>query len=185
MCQLDVYRAMVQNAADNLEESVSEFDAERFGERPVPGANSASFIYFHVLRHWDRDINAHILGQARDEDAWHRHGFSELTGYEPIGKGYSGTGAGFGYSEAEVDETPTDKDALVRYHKLLAKESVILLDSLDDSTLNEPRTSSDGRIVTPANRFQHMVAHTYLHIGDIEYVKGLLGLSASDLPSIP
>lgn len=182
MSELQGYRTMIQYAANDLEEAVSTVGDEQFGKRSTPGANPVNFVYFHVLRHWDRDINVRIQGQDPSQDAWHRGGFSELTGYNPDGKGDIGTG--YGYSQAEVDEVTTDKAALLRYHQMLRQETDALLDSLDEESLRIERPSPSGSTLTTAGRLQHLIAHTYLHIGDIEYIKGLVGAPPSDLPNI-
>jgi hypothetical protein len=186
MSELQSYRTMIGYASADLEEAVSLIPAEVFGKRPAPGANPASFVYFHVLRHWDRDINVRILGQMPDADAWHREGFTGLTGYDPKGKGAStlGMGTGYGYSDSEVDEVPANKDAFMRYQRVLKAETDRLLDSLDDQSVRGERILPSGAKITTAGRFQHLIAHTYLHIGDIEYIKGLVGAPSCDVPNI-
>lgn len=184
MPDVETYRSMVLAAVQDLETCVGSIPEDVFGKRPAENANPASFIYFHVLRHWDRDINIGCRGQRPDNDAWHWGEFSELTGYNPDGKGYNGIGTGYGYSKAEADEVPADKDTFLRYHAMLRDETDALFDSLDMSELDADRTRHDGVTVTPSGRFQHLFAHTYLHIGDIEYVKGLVGAPAADLPTV-
>lgn len=175
---------MIQYATSDLEEAVLVVTAEQFGKRPAPGANPVNFIYFHVLRHWDRDINVRIQGHDPNQDAWHRGGFSELSGYNPDGKGHENLGTGYGYSQAEVDEVTTDKAALSRYQQMLAVETDALLKTMDDDRLRVERTSPSGSTKTAAGWLQHLIAHTYVHVGDIEYIKGLIGAPPCDVPNI-
>lgn len=184
MSELESYRTMIQFANNDLREAVSTVNDARFGERPIPDANPVNFVYFHVLRHWDRDINVRIQGQDPGKDAWHRGGFTEITGYNPDGKGDPGIGTGYGYSQTEVDEVTTDKAALLRYQRTLWEETDALLTSLDEESLRVERTSPSGSTLTTAGRFQHLIAHTYLHVGDIEYIKGLVGAPGCDVPNI-
>ena len=142
-----------------------------------------NFIYFHVLRHWDRDISVYCRQQSAAEDAWHRHGLSEALGYDPLGKGTLGIGTGFGYSDADVDELPLDTEGLGRYHQILVEETDELLAALDDQKLVE-QMQLDDRTFTPGQRLRHLIAHNYLHVGDIEYAKGLLGAPAGDFPTL-
>lgn len=184
MSELQSYRTMIQFATNDLAEAISTVSDGQFGTRPNPDANPVNFVYFHVLRHWDRDIDVRIQGQDPGQDAWHRGGFSELSGYNPDGKGELGIGTGYGYSQAEVDEVTTDKAALTRYHQMLRGETDTLLGSLDEKSLSVERTSPSGSTLTTAGRFQHLIAHTYVHVGDIEYIKGLVGAPACDVPNI-
>ena len=184
MSELQSYRTMIQFATNDLEEAISTVGNGQFGTRPNPNANPVNFVYFHVLRHWDRDINVRIQGQDPSQDAWHRGGFSELTGYNPDGKGDPNLGTGYGYSQAEVNEVTADKSALTRYQQMLREETDALLTSQDEESLRVERASPSGGTLTTAGRLQHLIAHTYVHVGDIEYIKGLVGAPACDVPNI-
>ncbi|MEZ4521447.1 MAG: DinB family protein [Thermomicrobiales bacterium] len=183
MTEIGAYRRMIHGASNNLRDAVASVSDEDFGKRPVEGANPVNFIYFHVLRHWDRDINIYIQQQDPAADAWHRHGMSEALDYEPVGKGSEGIGTGYGYSDAEVDGLPTDPKDLRRYQDILERETEDLLDRLDPETLDDPM-ELEGRAYSIGQRLRHLVAHTYLHLGDIEYAKGLLGAPAGDFPTL-
>lgn len=184
MSEIQAYRTMIEYAHTDLRTVISLMDDEAFTRRPTPDANPVNFIYFHVLRHWDRDINIRILAMDPEEDAWHRGGFSERTGYHPLGKGTSGIGTGYGYTAGEVDEVTGDRGALMAYQEMLMAETTVLLDSLDEASLTTPRPSPSGSVLTTAGRLQHLIAHTYVHVGDIEYAKGLLGSQPADVPNI-
>jgi hypothetical protein len=184
MSELQAYRTMIDAASSELKKVIEVVPEQMFGARPEPDANPASFVYFHVLRHWDRDINMHVRGQEATTDAWHRHGLTDTTGYSPDGKGYNGMGTGYGYSAADVDEVPPNKDALMQYHRILKEETDQVLDTLDDDSIHVERVLAAGATITPAARFRHLIAHTFVHIGDIEYIKGLVGAPASDVPNV-
>jgi hypothetical protein len=181
--ELEAYRTMIEAASRDLRSTVEGINPEMFGRRPVEGANPVSFIYFHVLRHWDRDINVYGKLEPPEQDAWHRHGLSEALDYEPLGLGTDGIGTGYGYSAEEVDALPLDADGLGRYHEILVAETREFLAGLDASTLDDPQELG-GRSFTTGQRLRHLVAHTYLHLGDIEYAKGLLGAPAGDFPTL-
>ncbi len=173
MSEINAYRTMINTVSPNLRETVSNLDNARFSQRPVPGANPVSFVYFHLLRHWDWDINMCIRGQGLSGDLWHRGGFSERSGYTPDGNGPFGTG--YGYSDAEVDGMTASKDALIAYHDALVEETFALLDSLTDDDLRAESASPVGTMASNAERIQHMIFHTSLHLGDIKFIEGLLG----------
>jgi hypothetical protein len=175
---------MIDAASNDLESVIESIPEQVFGTRPAPGANPVSFVYFHVLRHWDRDINMHVRGLDANADAWHRENFSDLMGYSPEGKGTNGMGTGYGYSAEDVDEIPPNKTVLMQYHRVLKADTDNALDALSDDSVGGKRVLPSGATITIAGRLRHLIAHTFVHIGDIEYIKGLIGAPASDVPNV-
>lgn len=182
MDQKETLRALVREATGDLRETVEDIPQEQFEQRPGPGLNPAGFIYFHVLRCWDLDVNVLCQGQARDADAWHRGGFSDELSYEPLGNGMGGSGVGFGYTDGEVDATPKDLDALMRYHQLLEDETYAYFDTVSIDELNREHTSENSREnpYKPERWLRHMISHTNMHIGDIQYVTGMVERATED-----
>lgn len=174
MSEKQVLRLLIDEAAKDLWETVEGVPQEVFEQRPAPGLNPAGFIYFHVLRHWDRDVTVRCLGREPEDDIWHREGFSIEVDYEPLGNGSAGIGTGFGYSDAEVDATPMDLVALMRYQHILQTETARYLDEVDEATLYEERTSphSIENPYKPERWLRHLISHTNMHIGDIQYALG-------------
>jgi hypothetical protein len=177
MNEIEIYRTMIGQADSLLTNTVEGIDEANFGTRPGAHMNPASFIYFHVLRHWDRDVNVLSRSQAPDSDLWHRAGIGDSLGYHPLGTGLRGLGTGIGYSDAEVDAVPADRAGLARYQQLLREETLAYLDELDESEIHDEMTSEylPGVTYDVAARLQHLVVHTAHHTGDISYVKGALG----------
>lgn len=184
MSELQSYRSMIEFSHNDLWASISTVDDAAFTRRPTPTGNPISFIYFHVLRHWDRDLNVRILGSESEQDAWHRGDFAAKSGYDPMGKGFNGMGTGYGYTAEDVDGVTASRAALMEYQQMLMKETLALVDSLDDAGLPVERPSPSGAVLTTAGRLQHLITHTYIHVGDIEYIKGLLGVPNVDVPNI-
>jgi hypothetical protein len=184
MSELQAYRTMIDAASSDLRNVIESIPEQVFGTRPASDANPANFVFFHVLRHWDRDINMHIRGQDATADAWHRHDLTDITGYNPEGKGFNGMGTGYGYTSTEVDEVPANKGALMQYHRILKAETDQVLDSLDGENIHTERVLPSGATITAASRLRHLIAHTFVHVGDIEYIKGLVGAPASDVPNV-
>lgn len=175
MDQMETLRLLIREASQDLRDTVAGYPQEMFERRPGPGLNPAGFIYFHVLRAWDLDVNVLCRNQNRDGDAWHRGGFSEKFAYEPLGHGAGGSGIGFGYSDAEVDATPKDLATLLSYHQMLEDETYDYLEAVSHNELNAERTSENSREnpYRPERWLRHMISHTNMHIGDIQYVRGM------------
>lgn len=175
MDQKETLRLLIREATQDLRDTVADYPQEIFEQRPGPGLNPAGFIYFHVLRCWDEDLNVLCRGQERDADAWHRSGLSEAFDYEPIGRGYAGEGIGFGYTDEEVDEAPKHLETLSRYHQMLEDETYAYLDAVHSDELNAERTNENSREnpYRPERWLRHMISHTNIHIGDIQYIRGM------------
>lgn len=184
MDEVEIYRRMMERASSDLRTAVAGVTGDAYGARPTDDANSVNFIYFHVLRHWDYDINYICRRQEADADAWHRHEIGGLMGYHPLGLGKRGLGTGYGYTSEEVAGVPVNKDALNRYHDVMELEMAEFLEDIDPVTLDAPMTEPDGRQSTLGLRIRHLIAHTFFHVGDIEYVKGLVGAPPADLPTM-
>lgn len=176
-----IYLQQIESMSDFLDKLLADVDDEQFSHRPGPERNPIGFFYFHLLRVWDLDLNILCRGQAPHADAWHRGGYSEALGYVPDGKGGSGSGLGFGYTDQEVDEVPYRKDVLQRYHQQLVEETRAWLSSATDADLERPITLRD-QPTTPGARLQHTAAHSWNHIGEIRLTKTLLGMSDPTTP---
>lgn len=185
MSEIDVLRQLIDEADKDLWQTVEGAPQEVFERRPAPGLNPPGFIYFHLLRHWDRDVAVRCLGREPEQDIWHQGGFSSELDYEPLGKGSTSIGTGFGYSEAEVDATPKDLQVLMRYHRMLQDETTVYLDGADDETLHEERTSphSIENPYTPERWLRHLISHTNMHIGDIQYALGAVTTLSGEPPA--
>jgi hypothetical protein len=177
-----IYLQQIETMSDFLDTLLAEVDDERFGLRPAPERNPIGFIYFHLLRVWDLDLNVLCQGQPAAEDAWHRGEYSEAMGYSPDGKGGRGAGLGFGYSDQEVDEVPYRKDVLRRYHHQLLDETRAYLSAASDDELRREIMLRDQSTTTGA-RMQHTAAHSWNHIGEIRLTKTMLGFQDPTTPS--
>jgi hypothetical protein len=182
VAQRDLYLEQVDAMSDFLATAVAEVDAEKLALRPGEYLNPVGFIYFHILRIWDLDLNILIQGGSPSTDAWHRGGFSELLGYTPDGKGGNGMGLGFGYTDAEVDEVPYQLAPLQQYHQQMIDETRAYLNDASDDELNRPIKFRD-QDVTPGLRVQHIIAHSWNHIGELRMTKSMLGYPDPTTPA--
>ena len=178
------YREMIQSTSDAIASRVEEVAADKLHARPGDGLNPVGWNYWHALRVWDLDINWMINGQDPAEDAWHRGDFTTKSGYNPDGIGMRGTGIGLGYSDAEVDALSViDLSVLKDYHAMLLAETMSYLDGADDADIRRTIPGLGGREDTSvAARLQHIVTHTWGHIGELSYAKGMLGMTDGTYP---
>ncbi|HUG16144.1 MAG TPA: DinB family protein [Thermomicrobiales bacterium] len=177
-----IYQQQIDAMSTMLDNVLSEIDDDTLARRPGPELNPLGFIYFHILRVWDLDLNVLIHGRRPSEDAWHRGGHSESMGYNPDGKGGRGAGNGFGYTDEEVDEIPYRMEPLRRYHEQLLAETRAYLAGADEAELTR-ETTFMGQPSSTGLRAQHVVAHSWNHIGEMRLSKGLLGFADATTPA--
>jgi hypothetical protein len=183
-CDSPVYLAQIKDMDDTLGRLIDEVPVEQFNQRPGPRLNPIGWNHFHLLRIWDLDLNWMCKGQMPEEDAWHRGGFSEKTGYYPDGKGGLSLGLGYGYSDDEVDEIQIEAEILKEYQRMLMMETEAYLSdaSEDEMCRQTPSLLNPDQMRSGAERFQHLIAHSYGHIGEIRYAMGMLGWSDPSYP---
>lgn len=184
MNEVDIYRQQIESADRALNVALDGVTDENLHQRPGPHLNPAGWNYWHLLRVWDLDLNHLIRGQSRGKDAWHRGGFTERTGYEPLGNGRGGSGNGFGYTDAEVDAIQMPLADLRAYHDMLLEETRAYLDSADEAEMGRefPSPTNPSEMLTPRQRLQHHIGHVWNHVGEMRYAKGVIGITDSTYP---
>ena len=181
MALRDVYLEQIDAMSKLLSDQTAELDDTLLKKRPGEYLNPPGFLYFHILRVWDLDINVLIGGSKPAKDAWHRGGYTEAMGYDPDGKGGRGLGIGFGYTDAEVDEVPYQLESLQRYHAQLIDETRRYLLDANDEELNREIVAM-GAPTTTGARLQHIIAHSCNHIGELRMTKSMLGFHDPTTP---
>ncbi len=174
MALRDSYLEQINTMSSFLANVVADIDADTLPKRPGATLNPLGFIYFHLLRVWDLDLNILIFGRPGSDDSWHRGGYSEAMGYSPDGKGGNRMGVGFGYSDQEVDEVPYRLELLQQYQQQLLNETCAYLTDANDDELNRTIKVRDEDS-TPELRIQHTLGHSWNHIGEIRMTKSMLG----------
>jgi hypothetical protein len=181
MSQRDVYIEQITALSEMLTKQVEELDDTLLQKRPGQYLNPPGFIYFHILRIWDMDINVLINGQKPAGDAWHRGDYATAMGYNPDGKGGRGLGIGFGYTDAEVDEAPYQRAPLQRYHEQLLDETLQYLNDASDEELAREVVAM-GQPSTTGARVQHIIGHSWNHTGELRMTKSMLGFHDPTTP---
>lgn len=184
MKESQIYREQIDTLTDEIKAEFTNLEPALLYKRPAPSANNPGFLYWHILRIWDLDLNHRIKREDAHNDAWHRGGYTEKSGYNPDEKGPARLRSmGLGYSDADVDEVNIPLDVLTAYHDQLSAETNEYLESASNDELRAGfSVPARPGTMTPADRFQHLVAHSYGHVGDIRFAKGLLGYTDPTYP---
>ncbi len=183
MQESQIYREQIDTLSEQLKAEFVGLDPDLLYKRPGPSVNHAGFLHWHILRIWDLDLNHIIKGEDPAADAWHRGGYAARSNYDPSGKGLERLpGMGLGYSDAEVDEVHVPLNELTAYHDQLIAETSAYLESASNEQLRAEIPLPGRPNATAAQRLQHLIGHSYGHLGDIRFVKGLLGHTDATYP---
>lgn len=136
--------------------------------RPHPDSNNVGVTVWHVAR-WLDVLGAQVLGgRAASEDIWHADGWSEHTGYDPIGVGFLGLGTLTGYSADEMRAVPQMSRQQLRAYLTQTNRS-----------LTEQILDAGASVVAPRCRvspFQNIVTTlqgSFGHVGEIDTLVAL------------
>ncbi len=139
--------------------------------RPANDANSISFLLWHVLRAWDSYYAMLFNGQEIYEAA----GWPQKFGFDVSDKGFDGISIGTAFSPEDVALVKADSDVLVGYLDALFDHLQHFLQSATDEELGRPFIVPWWpNPSTVAGVLSHIMTHGMEHIGQAQYVLGLL-----------
>ena len=146
---------------------VSDLSDEQLAWRPTPKAHSIAFTLWHMARtedNFQNDVN-------RRGTVWATGGFAGKWGYPE-----KGVGTGWEDERAASLAMP-GKPQLLEYVGAVFAACDEAADRLDEGLLNEVRLSSFfGREEILGEVLLGSVTHGNRCLGEMEYIKGLLGL---------
>jgi hypothetical protein len=180
--EASIYLEQIRAMSDALDRQIDEVSDELLYRRPGPSLNPVVWNYWHLLRVWDLDLNWLAKGLGPQQDAWHRGGYSERADYTPDGKGVRGLGIGTGYTDEMVDALRIPRDVLRDYQRQLLAETGEFLGSATEADLEREAPGVGGSPEPIAARFRHTIAHSYGHLGELRFTKGMLGLPDPSYP---
>ena len=140
--------------------------------RPAPRAHSMGWTLWHIARCADK-FAAQAAGTA---EIWVKDGLAAKWGLPKILLGSNGVGTGVD-DETAATLRPPSKDLLVDYTRRSFAAVDAMVDRLDAAGIaREEMTFYFDEPETIGRAFVTSIAHENRHLGELEYVKGLLGL---------
>ncbi len=145
---------------------VKALKPEQLTWKPAPKANSIGFLFWHAARVEDTFVSQwQKKTTVWDEDRW----------YDKFGLDAKAYGGGF--QEPEVDmvgKLPLDQ--VIAYAEKVHRNTEIYIRSLDEDKLDYAPNPErpNWTIGMMLNNF--VIAHGWWHLGEIRYVKGMLGM---------
>lgn len=124
-----------------------------------------------------------VRGVTADEQVWLTAGFHARTGYDPRGLGTRGLGIGTGFSLAMVNAVPVTKALVTDYADAIAAAYVAQLATMRDDDLDAPLSVSTGSPpATAAQAIEVALRQFYQHMGECDYLRGLIGIPDPTMP---
>jgi hypothetical protein len=133
--------------------------------RPDPEANSIAWLVWHLTRIEDD----HVADVAGEEQAWTAEGWADRFGL-PFAPGEHG----YGMTSADVDQVRVSGDLLAGYYDAVAARTAAFVITLEPDDLDRVVDERWDPPVTLGVRLVSVVNEVNAHLGQAQYVRGLL-----------
>lgn len=153
---------------------------EQMSFRPAPTAHSIGWTLWHIARCADR-FNADIPSAdgRTQKEIWGREGLTKKWGLTEALLGTNGMGTGVDDAVAATLQPPA-KDALLDYTTRAFAALDETVGTIDAQRWQTEHTSIFASTPVPVGRsLISSISHDSRHLGEMEFVKGLLGLRGS------
>ncbi len=155
---------------DNLHKATIDLIQEQLAWRPSSSANSIGYTLWHVGRVEDNFIQRFIL---RGDEVWAAKGWQDKFGYET-------RGIGTGFTTDETEQVPiVPADTLGSYLNEVRASTLGYMKDLDWGTLNHKPREDRFPEWSIQTILRQLIAHSNQHLGEINYIRGLMGLEGS------
>ena len=149
-----------------VHEAVSDLTVDQLHERLDPGANSIVWLIWHLTRVQDD----HIAEVADLDQVWLRDGYSARFDL-PIDQ----RAVGYGHTSDEVAAVRVgDPKMLLEYYDAVHRQTIDYVKSLSDADYDRIVDRSWDPAVSLAVRLISIVDDTMMHVGQAQFVRGIL-----------
>lgn len=155
-----------------VHEAVEGLTAEQSAARINGTANSIAWLVWHLTRVQDD----HIADVADQEQVWFAEGFVNRFRL-PL----DSRAIGYGHTSDEVASVKVeDPQLLLDYHDAVHRRAVAYVRSLKDADYDRIVDRSWDPAVSLAVRLISVVTDTLMHVGQAQYVRGILERAAGE-----
>jgi hypothetical protein len=173
MGALEFFRPSLKTLHGSLVGAVKELTDEQLHFRPLGKGNQIAFIFWHAVRTEDTVMN---LMLQKKPPVWNAEGWDKRFGMDPRAQG-----TGMSAEQAAALRIPSLPDFL-KYTENVFQASEAYLETLKEAELDQVEEfrflgkRSFGSVIGGI-----VLNHGAGHLGEIWYVKGLLGLKGSPI----
>jgi uncharacterized damage-inducible protein DinB len=171
MNTIELFSFQFQRVHDYYLYTLKDIQPEIMKWQPVKNANSVGFLLWHILRTWD----AYLQFVDGSEELYDKNKLSLKFGFESAGKGVGGRGVGTGFTPEEAADVIPQPAALNEYLVALSERTTQYLKQASEKDLGKeikvpwwPAPSSVAGVLI------HILAHSFMHLGEAQYVKGMV-----------
>ncbi len=145
---------------------VDGLDADQLAHQPAASANTIGWQVWHLTRSTD----AQVADLASTEQLWISGGFAERLGFDP-----DPSDTGYGQTPEEAAAVRIGQvDLMLGYLDEVIARSIAHLEAATDSDLDRVVDRNWDPPVTEGVRWVSIVGDCLQHIGQANYVKGML-----------
>lgn len=157
---------------------VDGLDDEQLAWRPMPRAHSLGWTLWHLARTADA-FWASVPDTDPKQQLWQREDLARKWGLDEALLGTNGLGTGVD-DEVAAKLRPPAAPALMDYARRTFGALDAVIDRMDDPLWCREHTSTffDGP-ATVGRSVMASIGHDNRHLGEMEYIKGLMGLRGS------
>jgi hypothetical protein len=142
-----------------------DLDADSLNHRPEGTGNSIAWLLWHVARLQDDHV-AHLAGVEQRWGEWQQR----------LGLDFGVDDVGYGHTSEQVDAVQvTEPTLLIAYHADVHDMTLAYLPRVDADELDRVIDTRWDPPVTAGVRLVSLVGDCLQHLGQVGYVKGLLG----------
>jgi hypothetical protein len=173
MGALEFFRPSFKTLHGNLMDAVKDLTDEQLHFRPLGKGNHLAFVFWHAVRTEDNVMNFML---QKKPSVWNAEGWDKRFGMAPRAQG-----TGMSAEQAAALRLPNLAEFL-KYSDKVFKASEAYLETLKETELDRVEEfqflgkRSFGSVIGDV-----ILTHGFGHLGEIWYVKGLLGLKGSPI----
>jgi hypothetical protein len=150
---------------DQVPELVTGLSDDELAWRPDPEANSIAWLVWHLTRIEDD----HVAGAAGTEQVWVEDGWADRFGLP-----FDVREHGYAMSSTDVGKVRVSADLLAGYHDAVAVRTLAYVETLAPDDLDRVVDEAWDPPVTLGVRLVSVVNEVNAHLGQAQYVRGLL-----------
>ena len=151
---------------DIVEATLNGIDDAALIRRPGGNGNSIAWLIWHLSRGED----AQVAAAAGVPQVWTAQGFANRFGL-PLPE----QDTGYGHSSDKVDAVRAPRELLLEYYDAVHRQTVEVLNSLDDGDLDRVVDTRWDPPVTFGVRLVSILGDCLQHAGQAAYARGLKG----------
>lgn len=144
---------------------VDGLSRDDLSNRVAPDANPIGWLIWHLTRSQD----AQVAAAQGSEDLWTAQGYSKQFNLP-----YDDSATGYGQTSDEVGALQVDASQLAAYARAVGELTIAYASGLKDADLDRVVDESWDPPVTLGVRMLSIAADSLKHLGQAEYVRGLL-----------